>query len=96
MKHILITQTLYTDYTNYTDNINNTNTTQETGKREEGRGLNFNEFIEFSKPSSTNNCSQNNNNKVGDLKIYGTQSSAIYGTDDTYNSIHEQLGNRLP
>ena len=49
------------------------------------------------KPSSTN-CSQNNNNKVGDLKIYGTQSSAIgdVGTDDTDYSIHEQGGNRLP
>ena len=49
------------------------------------------------KPSSTN-CSQNNNNKVGDLKIYGTQSSAIgnIGTDDAEHSINEQLGNRLP
>lgn len=78
--------------------------TRKNNGKDRGRGFDFNSPSKGCVPSTKNNCSLSNNNKskkVGELKIYGTQSSAIQGfpfqADDFRvnftNFMKEQLGN---
>ena len=56
--------------------------TRKNNGKERGRGLNFNSQSKGCNSSSQNNCSSSENNKskkLSELKIYGTQSSAIQG-----------------
>ena len=78
--------------------------TRKNNGKDRGRGFDFNSPSKGCVSSAKNNCSLSNNNKtkmVGELKIYGTQSSAIQGFPfeaDNFrvnftNFMKEQLGN---
>ena len=79
--------------------------TRKNNGKERGRGLNFNSQSKGCNSSSQNNCSSSENNKskkLSELKIYGTQSSAIQGLQsdaDRFrinftNFMKEQSGNK--
>ena len=79
--------------------------TRTNNGKERGRGLNFNSKSKGCSSSSKNNCSLSENNKskkLSELKIYGTQSSAIQGLQsdaDRFrinftNFMKEQSGNK--
>ena len=78
--------------------------TRKNNGKDRGRGFDFNAPSEGCVSSAKNNCSLSNNNKskkLGELKIYGTQSSAIQGFPfeadhfrvNFTNFMKEQLGN---